>query len=331
MIADGYVSVQKHPHADLWIYNYTAKAQYQQVWNETTLACRGLILDAERRVMARPFRKFFNLQEHVGPLPLEPFDVFEKVDGSLGILYFVDAEPRIATRGSFQSEQAQRATQILHTRYSHVSFDPAYTYLFEILYPENRIVVDYGGVEDLILLAMIETESGVELPPEEVRRASAFPTPAWHGLLHSPDELSLDSGANAEGYVIRFRENGLRLKVKFAEYIRLHRLITGVNTRHIWDLLRNGQSFDELLARVPDEYYRWVQATSDELRAAYAAIEAEARATFVDLGDRKLNAERYKQFAYPHLLFAMLDSKPYDDAIWKMIRPSTALPFKVEV
>jgi len=141
----------------------------------------------------------------------------------------------------------------------------------------------------------------------------------------------MDGGENAEGYVLRFRDSGMRLKVKFAEYVRLHRLITGVNTRHIWELLRSGQSFDEFLMRVPDEYYRWVQATTAELRGAYAAIEAQARAAFVDLGDRKQNAERYKEFAYPHLLFAMLDGKPYADMIWKLVRPSAAEPFKVEV
>jgi len=78
-------------------------------------------------------------------LPQEPFEVYEKLDGSLGILYWVDDEPRVATRGSFTGVQAQRGTAILRARYGHVAFRTDVTYLFEILFPENRIVVDYGG------------------------------------------------------------------------------------------------------------------------------------------------------------------------------------------
>ena len=331
MIAEGYVGVQKHPAADLWIYNYTPRAQYGRVWNEATMACRGLILDAERRVVARPFRKFFNLGEHEGSLPVEPFDAFEKVDGSLGILYFVDGVPHIATRGSFLSEQSQRAPQMLRTKYPDATFDPGYTYLFEILYPENRIVVDYGGAEELVLLGKIETATGIEVPPFQLGDSRPFRSAHWHGMFDHPDQLEMGAGDNAEGFVLRFRESGLRLKVKFAEYVRLHRLVTGINARNIWDLLRSGQSFDELLDKVPDEYYRWVQQTTAELRNQYAAIESAAQAAFIDLGDRKLNAERYKQHTHPHLLFAMLDNKPYDEAIWKLLRPAQATPFKSEV
>jgi RNA ligase len=31
------------PDADFFIYNYTAKAQYDKIWNEITLQARGLI------------------------------------------------------------------------------------------------------------------------------------------------------------------------------------------------------------------------------------------------------------------------------------------------
>ena len=88
MIDEQYIKVQKHPEEDLYIYNYTAKAQYERVWNEWTLQCRGLIMDADQKVVARPFPKFFNLGEIEGQvLPKESFEVYEKMDGSLGILY----------------------------------------------------------------------------------------------------------------------------------------------------------------------------------------------------------------------------------------------------
>jgi RNA ligase len=97
MIANGYIVKRQHPTFPIAIYNYTAKAQYENVWNEATLTCRGLICDIDGNVVARPFRKFFNL-EQVESLPDKPFDVYEKLDGSLGILYWWDGKPYITTR-----------------------------------------------------------------------------------------------------------------------------------------------------------------------------------------------------------------------------------------
>ena len=93
MIAEGYVKVAFHPSEDLYIYNYSQTAQYERVWNEVTLQCRGLILDGKGKIIARPFPKFFNLGETENQIiPPLPFEIYEKMDGSLGISYWVDNE-----------------------------------------------------------------------------------------------------------------------------------------------------------------------------------------------------------------------------------------------
>lgn len=167
-INNGYISAQAHPSAPLTILNYTQRAQFDWRWNEQTVQCRGLIVDSSWNVVSRPFRKFFSVDQYQGEIPREPFQVFEKLDGSLGILYRVDGEPFIASRGSFTSEQALRASDILRRKYRDVQLDDSLTYLFEIIYPENRIVVDYGDMEDLVLLATINTRTGVEQDAPEI-------------------------------------------------------------------------------------------------------------------------------------------------------------------
>lgn len=62
MINEKLVSVQKHPEAELFIYNYTPRVQYEKLWNPITLLTRGLILDSENNIVSRPFGKFFNLE-----------------------------------------------------------------------------------------------------------------------------------------------------------------------------------------------------------------------------------------------------------------------------
>ncbi len=325
MIAEGFVIVQKHPTHELFIYNYSQKAQYDGVWNEITLQCRGLILNASGNIMARPFKKFFNLGEQENQyIPKESFEVYEKLDGSLGILYWINDEPFIATRGSFTSDQAVKATEILKKKYSHVThqLDKNKTYLFEIIYPENRIVVDYGQKEDLILLAIIDTATGIEQPLYDI----GFSVVNKYDGVNDIWSLVAQEEKNKEGFVILFA-SGLRYKVKFKEYVRIHRIVTQVSNISIWDYLREGKSLDELIERVPDEFYDWVKKTNNELLQNFKAIEDKAKTEYNVLENRKTTALYFQQCTYPAVLFAMLTGKEYKKIIWKMIRPTFSKPF----
>src|SRR4051812_9325678 len=114
-VTDGYIRVQHHPTLPLHIANYTEKAQYEHVWNDVTLNCRGLIYDDNNRIVARPYPKFFNYgdTDNTGPLDLDASIIaVDKLDGSLGILYPTPDGPAVATRGSFTSDQAVHATEL---------------------------------------------------------------------------------------------------------------------------------------------------------------------------------------------------------------------------
>ncbi|MEM9823926.1 MAG: RNA ligase [Bacteroidota bacterium] len=326
MILENFVRVNKHPELELYIYNYTPKTQYEAQWNEITLACRGLILDGEGQVVARPFAKFFNIEELEGkPIPDLPFEVFEKMDGSLGISYWVDGEVRIATRGSFTSEQAEKANLMLNSRYAaaKAKMQEGRTYLFEIIYPENRIVVDYGEEESLTLLAVIDNETGKELPLEQL----GFPLVRRYDGLADFRQLKILEEDNREGFVVKF-QNDFRLKVKFSEYVRIHRIMTQVSTISIWEYLKDGKSFDEIIECVPDEFYDWVRETKAKLERQYAVIEAQAKADFKVLDSRKETAIYFMTCAYPKVLFLMLDNRSYNEAIWRRIRPDFERPFR---
>lgn len=329
MLDERMVIVQKHPAADLFIYNYTNKAQYDGVWNEVTLQCRGLILDGEWNIVSRPFKKFFNLEEYpADEIPDEPFDVFEKVDGSLGILYWLGDAPCIATRGSFISDQAVHASAILIEKYGGITskLDRSLTYLFEIIYPQNRIVIDYGDKDDLVLLAVIDNLTGDERQLPDI----GFPVVKKYDGITDFKLLKYLEEENQEGFVIRFK-SGLRAKVKFAEYLRLHRIVTGVSNVVIWEHLAEGRSFEDLLDKVPDEFYEWVKKTTAELKAQYDAILVHSQNSFKQFETRKETALYFQTQKYPAVLFAMLDGKPVDKIIWKMLRPPFAKPFKIEV
>ena len=328
LISDDYINVQKHPTADLYIYNYSPKAQYDRVWNEHTLACRGLIMNELYEVMARPFKKFFNLGETENQyIPNEPFEVYEKMDGSLGILYWLAESPFIATRGSFVSEQAKFATELLHTKYadSIPLLDKTKTYLFEIIYPENRIVIDYGEERKLVLLAIIDTKTGEECALEYI----GFEIVKRYDGLNDLQALKALEEDNREGFVVKFRD-GYRLKVKFDEYQRIHRIVTQISSINIWEYLKEGSDLLPLLDRVPDEFYDWVKATHAQLFENFAQIEAEAKSDFKVFDTKKETALYYQTCKYPAILFKMMENRPYDHIIWKLIRPQYQKPLSLK-
>ena len=327
--AEGYMQIGRHAEHDLLIHNYSQKAQFERFWTAETLMSRGLITDLEGRIVARPFGKFFNLDEYVGlygPLPEENFEVYEKMDGSLGILYFADGKPMIATRGSFKSDQAIRANEMLHEKYAAVDFDPAVTYLFEIIYPENRIVVNYGEKVALVLLAMIDTKSGAELSLQ-THAPAGIPVVEHHKAITDLKALQRIQAENREGFVLRFH-GGLRVKVKFEEYVRLHRLVDGISTRAVWEAMRDGLDLEPLLVQIPDEYYDWVRKVRTELQAKFDALEAICKAEYREFPSRKEAAAHFlAQSTYPAVMFRMFDGRPYDHMLWQEIRPEQSRAF----
>lgn len=325
MVKKGYVKEIKHDKHDLFLYNYTPKTQYDSFWNEVTLQCRGLILDKKGNKIAVPFKKFFNIEE-LDNIPKLNFDVFEKMDGSLGIMYFANDKPFIATRGSFNSEQSQKANELLYTKYNYLfeKLDKSKTYLFEIIYPSNKIVVNYNGIEDLFLIAIIDNKTGNDCKIEEI----GFPIVKKYDGIKDINELKNLNTENKEGFVIRF-ENGFRVKIKFSDYIRLHRLITQFSNVSIWDCLKNNDDINQLLKNVPDEFYEWVKITKIDLEKKFETIETECKKVFKILETRKQTALYFKSQKYPKVLFSMLDNRDYSDLIWKIIKPNFKKPYRL--
>jgi RNA ligase len=345
MLDQGYVRKQNHPTEPLTIYNYTNKTQFDGLWNDVTEQTRGLIVNSHTgEVVSRPFRKFFNWEQvpHLhSTLLQQPVEGYIKWDGSLGILYGLNTgEHAIASRGSFTSPQAQHATKVLHERYP--TFEPilGLTYLFEIIYPENRIVVDYKGRDDLVLLAVIDTTTGKTLPSASYDWQGPVTRPLSFQTMVDVLEAMRIQEKNHEGFVVRFPWSDRRVKFKYDEYIRLHRILTNVSTLSVWDALANGQGIDSWIDRVPDEFYTWVHQQVHRLEGDYKRAYDGIQDDF-DWITRRLRRpevdvkKRRKEFAllaqetpYPGVLFRLYDGKDITADVWKRVRPTYEKPFQ---
>lgn len=358
-IEQGLVRAQRHPTQPLTVHCYTQRTQHTRAWDDVTRTCRGLIVADDGTVVARPFPKFFNLGEHgddgpAGPIDLAPpVTAYDKADGSLGIGY-LDAEGsfRWATKGSFAGKQAAFANDLFGERVPlcdqlPFDLDPAeHTILAEIIYPENRIVVDYGRLAELRLLGAIEIATGNFTPPHD----PVFNWWPWArvealGILGGPHDLpSLPSRPNSEGYVLVSADGVTRAKAKEAEYVRLHALLTGCTSRTVWDYLRTDTGMDRLYDTVPDEFRRWL---NDQIRSirnkkwevmrgafkAYRAILQEMGAPAPEIRDDSAMRKQFAMLATasPHrpFLFMLLDGNTtkFKAACWAAARPELELPF----
>lgn len=310
MLHLGYIRIQEHPRfPDYRIANYTEAAVFDKEWNDVTRQCRGLIFHARTgEVIARPFKKFFNHNESTAPtIGLHaPVNVTDKMDGSLGILYW-SPEHRwaVATRGSFDSPQARHATAVFQARYENYmgaswGFNPpkGITYLFEIVYPENRIVVDYGQTDDLVLLGAVDIASGRSIAPEAIQRSSnPWPGPVAETFTFNTysQALAAPPRPGKEGYVVHDLGTDERVKIKQTDYVILHRLVTGLTARRVHEAMLDGQELDEFIAPLPDEFHDWVRQVAgrieDEVRESKSAVEHQWLQVVAECEERSPESE----------------------------------------
>jgi RNA ligase len=254
-------------------------------------------------------------------------EVTDKMDGSLGILFFHKIWDT-ATRGSFASEQAYEMQKILSDKYTGIELNPAWTYLFEIIYPGNRIVLDYGDTRDLYLLGARHIETGSIRAAKDVEEWYGPKTPTYPFATLS-EALAAPPRANAEGYVVYFPDLDYRVKIKQEDYVLLHRIVTGLTARRIWENMKEGKNLFDLLEIVPDEWHEWLVGNYDSIGDIWSAtmdlIEADYDKIIEILPKdftRKQFAEVAKTSDYTGFMFMLLDNKDISDKVWDLVRPS---------
>ena len=328
--------LSRREKGDLLIYNYTNSCVWENAWDKYTEMARGLIVHKDGTIIARPFPKFYNLGQtgktDTKNLPIYQPEITEKLDGSLGIIHKNENGYAVATRGAFDSEQAKWATNWLNKQ-GVKEYKENITYLFEILYKMNRIVVDYKDREELVLLGLVHNWTGKiysykEVKAEAERLGFSYPSFTTLNLEQIQDLAENDKkGMSEEGFVLFYPKENLQVKVKYADYVRLHRLTFGISVKSIWENMMWGQKPKEIFIDAPDEVMKWV-ITWEKIftdKADRVLIEVSKHYNLVKLmATRKEQALYLQKEAkeYLSIIFSMLDGKDYKKAIYNMFRPT---------
>ncbi|MDV3001106.1 MAG: hypothetical protein N5P05_002712 [Chroococcopsis gigantea SAG 12.99] len=325
---------------ELSLYLYTNQTVYNKEWNEWNKLARGLLLDLDaREVRALSFPKFFNYGEApIGEIPNCNFKIYDKVDGSLGICFHHKQEWRVVTKGSFTSMQAIWGTRAVReiVKEKPGALVPGTTYLFEMIHPGDRKVVNYD-FEGLVLLGAYEAGGAeldydalnnlvVALDHPSLRLVRMFPPLPLGQLLQISEKLD----ASVEGFVVRF-DNGYRLKIKGAEYCRLHRYISGVTPLGVWRVMRDN-NVEETRRKIPEEYWsdfdKIHSILSQQLQALLERVE-DYYLAHTDRTDKELGLmlSELPELAVAYLFARRRDPQWYErkkcrDGLMLRIRPT---------
>lgn len=294
-VQEGLINKIIHPNGAFELFNYTNQCSFEKHWDIYTRISRGLILDiSKKRLVNFSLEKFMNYLEENMPLPNESFEITTKYDGSCIFLWFNEYENSwdVSTRGSFNSDQAIWAKKYLYNNIELDHLIKGNTYIAEVIYPANRIVVTYD-FQGLVLITAYD-ENGYEYSRKGLewlsltggfRLVETKQYASVDELVKVAETLKLDT----EGFVVRFT-NGYRIKIKGQRYCYVHRLISNVTPLCIWEMLCNCEDMENVVKELPSEFKKDFLTIKDILTNTYNHLLGELislNETFKDKSDKE--------------------------------------------
>lgn len=249
---------------NLAIFNYDIDADFS---NSIVQEARGIIIDLDTlKVVCWPFRKFGNWQEsYVDEIDWSTARVQEKIDGSIIKLYYYNDQWNWATNGMINAKDAN-CSYLSKTfldsikdaiNYSQINFESLnknYTYIFELVTPDNKIVIDYK-YNKLFHLGTRNNENGEEYNIDiGIEKPKEYALTSFEEAIDAAANLNKENGVEHEGFVV-VDGNWHRIKIKTQEYINIHHVINNhilTKKKMIEYILEGGESLRIIKENVPE-------------------------------------------------------------------------------
>jgi len=192
--------------------------------------CRGIILEKDtNKVVCYPFNKFFNYGEkHANLVDWDTVSIQEKLDGSLIKVFFYNGDWVVATNGTIDARESSYSNRnfydLFHESISNEFYsklNPELTYVFELIHPENIIVIDYKL--DKPKIVHLGTRHNTTYQEINVDIGIEKPTIFKFGSSDDLKQFSLTMPLSQEGFVICDSIYN-RNKIKGTLYVQAHHL-----------------------------------------------------------------------------------------------------------
>ena len=304
---------------NLWLYNYNDIVLVERN-HPVLMKCRGLVVDSEGRTLNFPFERFFNnWEKEKAEIDWKSAIAEEKLDGSMCSCFWNGKDWEIATRSSFYPNQdAEKKFDdyvdfdlLFRKHFKKFNLlDKNFSYIFEIITKENRIVTYYDyeaiylvGARELITLKEVSQKVLDETAKMlKVKRPKKYPAENVEQCKKLFEGMKEDE----EGLVI-IDKNFNRIKLKQESYFRLAR-IKMLSEQDIFEYVLGLLQIDtEFLDKLPE-----VKAKIEEIKGKWNKVMERAKEVFETIKDkptRKEFASEALKYPFRDILFSMLDKR----------------------
>lgn len=284
---------------DLAIFNYGHTCDFS---SPLVQEARGIIINTRTlEIVSWPFRKFGNFGEsYADEIDWDSARVLEKVDGSIVKLWYDEENEKwqFSTNATIRAEKASvdhapypitfgdviaKAENLCNIHFDEL--DKRKTYIFELVSPLTRVVIDYGKT----MLYHIGTRSNIsgEESDEDIGviKPRSYPLQDLESCINAVMALNRDGdNIEAEGFVV-VDKNYHRIKIKSPHYLVQNKLLqTGSITKEdaIEMLISESPKIEVLTKARPDlipnfKYYDYKLA---ELKCSANKLAALARGLY---------------------------------------------------
>lgn len=315
-------------------------------WNKDNLIFRSSIWrKSDGKLLSPSLPKFFNLLEKpdLNPIPdsLIGWSILDKLDGSTLILASHNNQIQIRSRGAFNAQTLDNGAEFYEIikRYPRLiqyclQF-PRCCFIFEIVSPSNRIIIDYPEL-DFYLLHVINKDNYRLFPDDQVdflaecydlKRPRRYEFTDFNSLVESVKAWP----ATQEGVVIR--KDQQLIKIKGQKYLLLHSFKSDLSLKNLLEVFLDNpnQTKDEFLDFIESNFDHECMVVSrpivEQIEGARQEVNKILDKVDLFVHDFKNNLSR-KEFAivakfelkdHAGLAFGKLDGKILDKKTLKKL------------
>jgi hypothetical protein len=260
---------------DQWVLNY----KQTEKPNEFSRKTRGMVIDkATGRILSYPMERFFNRHEaQADAIDFSNSEMLEKLDGTMVGVAFPNGDPKKPiwhTRKMLSSHLPDVEHKITSFRGKSYQFlpligqyvkalpftlaDTEFTYVFEFIHEASAVITKYRPEHyGLYLIAARNLKTHREMSEEELdtvaNRLGIRRPRRWKA---TEDQAEIDAMMerevpNFEGFIFRDRKTGKRVKLKSADYVKLHHLLDKLSYKDLVPLILTGEE-SEVLSYFPE-------------------------------------------------------------------------------
>lgn len=318
-------------------------------WTKDNLGFRSVVIDKDSGMVAsRGWGKFFNYSQkpelYPDPLDFDDWEIYEKIDGSLGIFTAILSGISIRTRGTFDYSTLDNHKDFeeIYKKYplaaQMITQFRGYSFLFEVVSPNQKIVINYPEI-DFYFIGAVHNSNGHSVPTHLLDSWAAtfgLKRPRKYDFNSFEDlQATVKDWRDREGVVVNYNEGRNKIKLKAEHYCFLHKIISGYRSKSdmVEKFIELGKpSFNELFAyyekTIDYEFAKEIEGELREITGLALLIGEHCRVVEKCISKVKNGFTRREQAEYvmqhykdwrKGYSFNCLDDKPLDDKVLKKL------------